>query len=96
MTCCDKCKNDRTATKDSYVCNICGETTYGFVNEFIPQIRMHMKSKHSRRRWIDKYLRYVVESQHIRVIVNDFMEIVSEMNRKNLIKGSISIWLLRY
>ena len=35
MTYCDKCKNDRTATKDSYVCNICGETMYGFVNEFI-------------------------------------------------------------
>ena len=51
------------------------------------QIWMHMKSKHSRRKWIDKYVRGLVKHKYINKIINDFMKMVSKMNRKNLIKG---------
>ena len=86
---CEKCVVYRFMVSPGvYACGKCGETTYGFVNSFIPNIWMGQKSRHSRRKYFRKRIEEVVGYQRADCITDDFMKVVRVViDNKLLITG---------
>ena len=85
---CYECKKHRVKVQDGfYTCTTCGETEYGHVENFIPEIWMKNKSVHSRKRWFVNKVREFVDSKYIGMISHDFMSVVNVMIKHHLIKG---------
>ena len=87
---CDDCRIDKIIVDEGvYVCPECGETEYGYVNEWDDEIWKHKKSLHSRYLHFRKQMiagRYI-ESRYISMIADDFIRVVSVMIEHDLIKG---------
>ena len=85
---CEKCVVYRFMLSPGvYACGKCGETTYGFVNDFVPNIWMGQKSRHSRRKYFKKCIEEVVGYQRADCITDDFMRVVRVVIDNNLLNA---------
>lgn len=92
-TYCYNCSNHRTPIEDGvFSCNKCGETTYGHVNNFIPNVWMYKKTHHSYSKWLGKLLtgKRLVSEDSIPIVIEDFILIVSALKRNKLIAKNVS------
>ena len=85
---CYDCEQYRAKVEDGvFVCVSCGRTTYGFVNEYIPNIWMHKKSKHSRTKWFRRNVEGFVGYRHADILTGDFEKVLRVMIEHGLVNG---------
>ena len=84
---CEYCKGDILYYDNAIICGVCGVIDYNLVSEYIPEIWRYKKTTHSRRRWFLNKLKDYVDSKYARILVDDFMGVVSILESRELIKG---------